>query len=89
MDNLTSVIFDAAFYITLLSLVLGFIRFMKGPTFADRTVALDGMTTSAIVVIIFVAMLTGRVIYVDVGMVYALLSFLGVIAVGRYLEGGL
>ncbi len=89
MDKLTPIIFDIAFYITMLSLVLGFVRFLKGPTSADRVVALDGMTTSGIVIIIFIALTTNRAIYVDVGMVYALLSFLGVVAVGRYLEGGL
>jgi multicomponent Na+:H+ antiporter subunit F len=31
----------------------------------------------------------GRHIYLDVALVYALLSFLGVIAVARYLERGL
>ena len=31
---------------------------------------------------------TGREIYLDVALVYALLSFLGVIVAARYLEGG-
>jgi len=52
-------------------------------------VALDAMTIAGISVIVMIAVFAGRVIYLDVAMVYALLSFLGVIAVARYLERGL
>lgn len=89
MDNLTMVIFRIAFYLIAAAMVLAFIRFLKGPTFADRTVALDGMTVSGISIIVFISMFTGRAIYLDVAIVYGLLSFLSVIAVARYLEGGL
>lgn len=89
MDKLAYLIFDVAFYMSLLAILLSFIRFIKGPTPADRVVALDAMTICGISLIIFLAMRAGRIIYLDVAMVYALLSFLGVIAVARYLEGGL
>lgn len=89
MAELTHVIFTAALYVSLLALVLGFVRFLRGPSSADRVVALDIMTTCGIALIVFIAFFGGRAIYVDVALVYALLSFLGVIAVGRYLEGGL
>jgi len=87
--NLTYWIFQVSFYILMLAMVLAFIRFLKGPTPADRVVALDGLTICGISVIVFIALFAQRVIYLDVAMVYALLSFLGVIAVARYLEGGL
>lgn len=89
MDSLTPLFVDAAFYISMLALALGFVRFLKGPTPADRVVALDIMTTCGIALIIFLAVNLNRAIYIDVGMVYALLSFLGVIVIGRYLEEGL
>jgi multicomponent Na+:H+ antiporter subunit F len=89
LAELTLIIFYTAFYILLAGLVLATIRFLKGPTSADRVVALDGMTIIGISLIVFFAYLAKRVIYLDVALVYALLSFLGVIAVARYLEGGL
>lgn len=83
------IIFQAAFYILMAALILASIRFIKGPTPSDRIVALDGMTIIGISLIVFIAWLAKRTIYLDVAMVYALLSFLGVIAIARYLEGGL
>ncbi|MCC7279623.1 MAG: cation:proton antiporter [Chromatiaceae bacterium] len=64
-------------------------RFFQGPTAADRVVAFDVLTIIAITGILLTALVAGRGIYLDVALIYALLSFLGVIVVARYLEGGL
>jgi multicomponent Na+:H+ antiporter subunit F len=64
-------------------------RFLAGPTAADRVVAFDGLTIISITGIVLIALAEGRGIYLDVALVYGLLSFLGVIAVARYLERGL
>jgi multicomponent Na+:H+ antiporter subunit F len=63
-------------------------RFIKGPTPFDRVIAFDGMTIVSITGILFVALGEERGIYLDVALVYALLSFLGVIVVARFLERG-
>lgn len=63
-------------------------RFIKGPTPIDRVVAFDGLTIVSITGILFAALAEERGIYLDVALVYALLSFLGVIVVARYLERG-
>ena len=62
-------------------------RFIKGPTAADRVIAFDVLTIISISIIVLSALLAKRGIYLDVALIYALLSFLGVIAVARYLEG--
>ena len=62
-------------------------RFLLGPSAADRVVAFDVLTIISITLIVLAALAEGRGIYLDVALVYALLSFLGVIAVARYLEG--
>jgi len=82
-------IFMIAVGITLVSLVLAGVRFAKGPWEIDRTVALDAMTIIATSLIAAFALLSGRRIYLDVGMVYGLVGFVGVVALARYLEGGL
>lgn len=89
MIKAAQLIFHAAFYVLLSALLLASYRIIKGPTTADRVVALDAMTIAGISLIVFIAYFAGRIIYLDVAMVYALLSFLGVIAVARYLEEGL
>ena len=72
-----------------MAFLLGLARFIKGPTAADRVVAFDVLTIVSITGIVFVALAEGRIIYLDVALVYALLSFLGVIVIARYLEKGI
>jgi multicomponent Na+:H+ antiporter subunit F len=73
----------------LVSIVITFIRIVIGPELGDRVVALDAMTIMALSGIAYLSHLLGRVIYLDVALVYGLISFLGVIAVARYMERGL
>ncbi len=89
MDNVANILFNIAYYISLIAMILAFIRFLMGPSAADRVVALDTMTIIGIAIIAFISMRSNRIIYLDVSIVYGLLSFLGVIAIARYLEGGL
>jgi multicomponent Na+:H+ antiporter subunit F len=83
------------FMITLAAMIAGVAfllalwRFFQGPSDADRIVAFDTLTVIGITGIVLVAFLEGRGIYLDVALVYALLSFLGVIVVARHLERGL
>jgi multicomponent Na+:H+ antiporter subunit F len=85
---LAELLFSIAAGIALLAIVVTFVRLIAGPTVADRAVALDGMTIISISVIAAAAFLLGRFIYIDVALVYALISFLGIIAVARFLERG-
>ena len=75
--------------IVLVAIVLATIRLLVGPTAADRAVALDSLTIMALSLIAIIAVIAGRIIYLDVALVYALVSFLGVVALARYLERGL
>jgi len=68
--------------------VLALIRFVRGPLTVDRVIAFDVLTIIAITGIVLTALFEERVIYLDVALVYALLSFLGVIVIARYLEEG-
>ena len=72
-----------------IAFLLALWRFFKGPSPADRVVAFDVLTIITITGIGLVALAEARGIYLDVALVYALLSFLGVIVVARYLERGL
>ena len=68
--------------------LLALVRFIKGPSAADRVIAFDVLTIVAITGIVLAALAEGRGIYLDVALVYALLSFLGVIVIARYIERG-
>jgi multicomponent Na+:H+ antiporter subunit F len=81
-------LFNVAAVIMLISLVMALIRLLIGPTAADRAVALDAMTIIALSLIGWIALTAGRIIYMDVALVYGLISFVGVIALARYIERG-
>lgn len=72
-----------------IAFLLALWRFFVGPSAPDRVVAFDVLTIITITGIALTAFVEGRGIYLDVALVYALLSFLGVVAVARYLERGL
>lgn len=89
MDKMPEIILQISTWFVSAGIILATIRMIKGPTMADRVVALDTFTVISISLIVLIACLAGRVIFLDVGMVYAILSFIGVVAVARYIEGGL
>ena len=69
--------------------VLCFFRMIKGPTAADRAVALDTVTTVTTALLVIVGFVFKRYIYLDVSLVYAVLMFIGSIAIARFLEKGI
>ena len=86
---MANTIFVVAGAVALIAAALAFVRLLLGPTIPDRAVGLDGMTIIAISLIAFLAHFSNRLIYLDVALVYAVVSFLGVVALGRYVERGL
>ena len=85
--GLVDALFILAATLAGLAFVLALIRFARGPSALDRVVAFDVLTIISITFIVLAALIEQRGIYLDVALVYALLSFLGVIAIARYLEG--
>ena len=64
-------------------------RVKKGPTAADRMVAVDGADNLLCCAMILFAMFSGRGIYLDIALVGALFGIIDTMLVGRYLEGRL
>lgn len=69
--------------------LLSFFRIIKGPTTGDRFIALDAATTITTALLVILGVVYNREWLIDVAIIYALLSFIAIIAVARYLEGGL
>jgi len=72
----------------LLSVLMAIIRVIKGPTAPDRIVGLDTINTIVIVSMVLFGAAVNEVIYIDVAIVYALLSFISTLFIAKYLEGG-
>ena len=76
----------AALAMLALAAVLAFIRLLRGPTLADRVVAIDLIGVLIVCVVVTVAVTTGHQAYLDVAIVIALVSFVGTVAYARYIE---
>ena len=78
----------ALFYIGLfICCFLCLYRIGRGPTAPDRTVAID---TLGIIIVGFCAVLslvTGKDFYLNIALGWALLSFIGTLALSKFLEG--
>ncbi len=71
-----------------LGLFLSFIRMLRGPTPPDRAVAVDTMTTMIVATLVLIGFVLERYVYLDVALVYSLISFVGLVALARFLEKG-
>lgn len=82
-----SAFLERAFSILFFSGTFCLWRVLKGPTSADRIVAVDIL---GILILGFCAILsipTGRDWYIDIGIAWALQSFISILALSKYLEG--
>ena len=70
-------------------IVLCLFRLIKGPTAADRAMALDTVTTVTTALLVVLGFVFKRYIYLDVSLVYAVLMFIGSVAIARFLEKGI
>lgn len=80
-------ILGRALYIIILACFLCLYRVFRGPTGADRLVAMDIL---GIMIVGFCAVLsisTNRSWYIDIGIAWALQSFISTLALSKYLEG--
>ena len=79
------------FFLTVIGIgiVLCFVRMLKGPTAADRAVALDTVTTVTVAFLVILGYVFKRYVYLDVSLVYAALMFVGSVVIARFLEKGI
>jgi multicomponent Na+:H+ antiporter subunit F len=71
------------------AILLCLLRMVRGPTTVDRAVAVDTTATVTTALLVLLGFAFERYVYLDVALVYALLTFIGSVAIARYLEGGL
>lgn len=69
-----------------ISIVLIFIRFIKGPKIVDRVIALDLIITAGIGFISAYSILYDQPALLDVALILALIAFLGTVAFTYYIQ---
>jgi len=77
------------FTLMAIGIVFSMIRFVKGPRSGDRAIALDTLSIIITAAMVLLAHVFERYIYIDVALVYAVLGFVGIIVIARYIEGAL
>jgi len=80
--------FAAAMVAVLVTMALALARAALGPTLFDRILALNMFGTKTVLLIAVIGFLTGRPDFLDLALLYALMNFIGVIAVLRYMKFG-
>ena len=69
-----------------LAIAFAFLRLVRGPSLADRVIAFDLLATLGISILVAYAISTDQPAFLDVGLVLALVSFLGTVAFAHYME---
>ncbi len=75
-----------SFALLLAGLLLTFLRLLKGPSIADRVVAIDLFTMFVMGIIIMYSFVTALPIYLNAAFIMALVAFIGTVAFAQYLE---
>ena len=83
-----SLMFLAAAVAVLITMFMALFRALAGPTVFDRILAVNMFGTKTMVLIAVLGFLTGRPDFLDIALVYALINFIGTIAVLKFLKFG-
>jgi multicomponent Na+:H+ antiporter subunit F len=86
MEILPNFLYYFVLPVLTVSVVLVFVRFLLGPSLADRVVSLDLLITIGIGIITVIAIVSDRTSFLDIAMILALIAFLGTVAFSYYME---
>lgn len=68
-------------------IIISAFRIFLGPTAPDRTVALDTLNTLVVASMLGLGAATWEILFIDIAIVYAILSFVTTLFIAKYLEG--
>lgn len=74
------------FSLIAIGIFFSLLRLIKGPTVADRVVGIDTINIIITGTIAFIAHIFNNSLYLDIAIVYGILSFLETVIIARYLE---
>ncbi len=80
--------FIAAAAAILITMLLALLRAFIGPTLYDRILAVNMFGTKTVLMIAVLGFLMGRPDFLDIALLYALINFIGTIAVLKFFRYG-
>lgn len=80
--------YTAVLIAILVTMLLALARALAGPTVFDRILAANMFSTKTVLLICVIGFYTGRPDFLDLALLYALLNFIGAIAVLKFVRYG-
>ncbi len=81
------IVYHVLFICLLVCVIMCLYRIGRGPSAADRAMAIDILGTVVVCFTALFSSLTGKSYYLNIGISWAMLSFIGTIALAKHLEG--
>lgn len=85
-DSFLGISITIALLILATSLLITFIRLLRGPSLSDRVVALDMLTIMAMGFIALRVIATGQALYLEIAIALGLVAFLATVFFARLIE---
>jgi multicomponent Na+:H+ antiporter subunit F len=79
-------IINAVITVLAITAFLTLYRVIFGPTVWDRLIAVNLISSKVVSIMVAAALLFRRNIYMDVALVYAIIGFVSIVAVSKFLE---
>ena len=79
-------LFGVATIAVLVAMALALVRAALGPTVYDRVLAVNSIGTKTVLLIAVLGFLAGRPEFLDIALLYALINFIGTIAVLKFVR---
>lgn len=79
-------LFGVATIAVLVAMALALVRAFLGPTVYDRVLAVNAFGTKTVLMIAVLGFLAGRPEFLDIALLYALINFIGTIAVLKFVR---
>ncbi|ACQ71537.1 multiple resistance and pH regulation protein F [Exiguobacterium sp. AT1b] len=86
--DLLDILIYISLAILLLAMLMMLYRVVKGPTTADRVIALDSIGIALISVVALLSILLDTTLYFEVILLLSILAFIGTVAFSKFLEKG-
>ncbi len=77
-----------AFTLLAFSVLLSFIRLLKGPDLPDRILALDTLYINAIALVVLLGLHMDSALYFEAALLIAVMGFVGTLGLSKYLLRG-
>lgn len=80
--------FIAAAIAIIITMALALVRALAGPSIYDRILAVNVFGTKTVLIIAVLGFVQGRPEFIDIAIVYALINYIGIVAVLKFFQRG-